>query len=120
MGSRTDPEYSSGFPGGRSRSASRQLGGKDRQIPLGSIDDSVQPRLRPDKLAVTVTTIKSQRDVDTYDPSSPSSSEEGLTFERYLPNVQGEIGLGIHRTTEVTQTTSDTYENKRRIVREHV
>lgn len=121
MGSRTDPEYSSGFPGGRSRTASRQLGGNERQYPLGSIDDSVQSRLRPDKLAVTVTTIKSQRDVDTYaGSSSPCSSEERLTFDRYLPKVQGDMGLGIHQTLEVTQTTTDTHENERRIAREHV
>jgi hypothetical protein len=121
LGSHTDPEYSSGFPGARSRSASRQLGGNNGQYPLGSIDDNVQSRLRPDKLAVTVTTIKSQRDVDTYGgPSSPSSSEERLTFDRYLPNVQGDMGLGIHRTLEVTQTTTDTHENERRIAKEHV
>lgn len=69
---------------------------------------------------MTVTTIKSQRDVDTYAASSPSSSEERLTFDRYLPNVQGEMGLGIHRTLEVTQTSTNTYENERRIAREHV
>ncbi|KAJ5322119.1 hypothetical protein MYU51_002933 [Penicillium brevicompactum] len=121
MGSRTDPDYSSGFPGGRSRSASRHLGGHDRPFPLGSIDDAQHSRLRPDKLAVTVTTIKSQRDVDTYaGSSSPSSSEERLTFDRHVPNVEGEMGLGIHRTTEVTQTTTDTHENGRRTTREHV
>lgn len=121
MGSRTDPDYSSGFPGGRSRSASRHLGGHDRPFPLGSIDDAQHSRLRPDKLAVTVTTIKSQRDVDTYaGSSSPSSSEERLTFDRHVPDMQGEMGLGIHRTTEVTQTTTDTLENGRRTTREHV
>ncbi|CAG8289227.1 unnamed protein product [Penicillium salamii] len=112
IGSRTDPDYSSGFPGGRSRSASRQLAGHEHAFPLGSIDDTPQSRLRPDKLAVTVTTIKSQRDGDTYaESSSPSSSEERLTFDRHV---------GIHRTTEVTQTTTDTYENEPKTTREHV
>ncbi|OQD91101.1 hypothetical protein PENANT_c001G02295 [Penicillium antarcticum] len=113
MGSRSDPNYSSGFPGARSRSASRQLGGQDRPFPLGSLDDSVQSRLRPDKLAVTVTTIKSQRDLDG-GSLSPSSSEERLTIDRPSPRLGGDIGLGIHRTFEVTQTSTDSEEVERR------
>ncbi|KAJ6099492.1 hypothetical protein N7467_001027 [Penicillium canescens] len=112
-GSRSDPDYSSGFPGARSRSASRQLGGNDRPFPLGSLDDSAQSRLRPDKLAVTVTTIKSQRDVDG-GSLSPSNSEERLTVDRPSPRLTEDIGLGIHRTFEVTQTTTDSEEIERR------
>ncbi|KAF3016380.1 hypothetical protein E8E15_006576 [Penicillium rubens] len=117
-GSHSDPYYSTGFPAGRSRSASRQLGGgENRSFPLGSLDESGQSRLRPDKLAVTVTTIQSQRDPeDTYVAPSPSSSEERLTIDRPSPRLQlqGDIGLGIHRTFEVTQTSTE------RHVREHV
>ncbi|OGE55324.1 hypothetical protein PENARI_c004G06645 [Penicillium arizonense] len=112
-GSRSDPDYSSGFPGARSRSASRQLGGNDRPFPLGSLDDSAQSRLRPDKLAVTVTTIKSQRDLDG-GSLSPSNSEERLTIDRPSPRLTEDIGLGIHRTFEVTQTTTDSEEIERR------
>lgn len=112
-GSRSDPDYSTGFPGARSRSASRQLGGNDRPFPLGSLDDSAQSRLRPDKLAVTVTTIKSQRDLDG-GSLSPSTSEERLTVDRPSPRLTEDIGLGIHRTFEVTQTTTDSEEIERR------
>ncbi|KAJ5990120.1 hypothetical protein N7499_010647 [Penicillium canescens] len=112
-GSRSDPDYSSGFPGARSRSASRQLGGNDRPFPLGSLDDSAQSRLRPDKLAVTVTTIKSQRDLDG-GSLSPSNSEERLTVDRPSPRLTEDIGLGIHRTFEVTQTTTESEEIERR------
>ncbi|KAJ5476151.1 hypothetical protein N7475_001880 [Penicillium sp. IBT 31633x] len=118
MGTQTSQDYSTGFPAGRSRSASRQLGGP---FPLGSMDDSMQSRLRPDKLAVTVTTIKSQRDPnDIYDTSSsPTSSEERLTINRPSPRLP-DMGLGIHRTFEVTQTSTDTHDAERRIAREHV
>jgi hypothetical protein len=121
MGSPSSHEYSSGFPGGQSPSASRQLGGP---FPLGSMDESMQSRLRPDKLAVTVTTIKGQRrdPHDIYDDgsSSPSSSEERLTMDRSRPRVPGEMGLGIHRTFEVTQTSTDSHDVELRDVREHV
>ncbi|KAJ5504492.1 hypothetical protein N7463_007366 [Penicillium fimorum] len=113
-GSRSDPDYSTGFPGGRSRSASRQLGGgENRPFPLGSLDESVQSHLRPDKLAVTVTTIKSQRDHDDIYGTSPSSSEERLTIDRPSPRLPNDIGLGIHRTFEVTQTSTDRHDAER-------
>ncbi|KAJ5205748.1 hypothetical protein N7491_003627 [Penicillium cf. griseofulvum] len=119
-GSRTDPDYSSGFPGGRSRSASRPLGGSEnRPFPLGSLDESGQSRLRPDKLAVTVTTIKSQRDPDDSYGTSPTSSEERLTIDRPSPRLPNDIGLGIHRTFEVTQTTTDRHDAER-FAMEHV
>ncbi|KAJ5598108.1 hypothetical protein N7537_008192 [Penicillium hordei] len=119
-GSHTDPYYESGFPGGRSRSASRPLGGSaNRPFPLGSLDDSGQSRLRPDKLAVTVTTIQGHRDrQDTYS-TSPSSSEERLTIDRPSPRLP-DLGLGIHRTFEVTQTSTERDDAERIIVREHV
>lgn len=90
--------------------ASRKYGaGSTRPFPLGSLDASVERRFRPDKLAVTVTTVQTQRDPhDTWKtPSSPNSSEEGLTADR-SPGYYGggEMGLSIHQTFEVTQTTS--------------
>lgn len=120
-GSHSDPYYSTGFPNGRSRSASRQLGGgENRPFPLGSLDDSGQSRLRPDKLAVTVTTIQSQRDPDDVYSTSPSTSEERLTIDRPSPRLQSEMGLGIHRTFEVTQTSTARHDSEGIIVREHV
>ncbi|KAJ5506109.1 hypothetical protein N7453_005066 [Penicillium expansum] len=119
-GSHSDPYYSSGFPGGRSRSASRPLGGaENRPFPLGSLDESGQSRLRPDKLAVTVTTIQSQRDPDDTYSTSPSNSEERLTIDRPSPRLP-DLGLGIHRTFEVTQTTTERDDPEGIIVREHV
>lgn len=115
LGSRTDPTYPSPFPG---RSGSRLPGGAshDRPFPLGSLDESVQNRLRPDKLAVTVTTVQSQdHNGSWHGGSSPNSSEERLTAQGSpaLPAVGGEMGLGIHRTFEVTQTSTS------QTVREH-
>ncbi|KAJ5779219.1 hypothetical protein N7457_006939 [Penicillium paradoxum] len=119
MGTQAEKDYSTGFPGAPSPSVSRQLGGP---YPLGSLDDSVQSRLRPDKLAVTVTTIKSQRDPnDSYNmSSSPTSSEERLTIDRPSPRLVRDMGLGIHRTFEVTQTSTDTHDDECRFAREHV
>ncbi|KAF9883015.1 hypothetical protein FE257_004328 [Aspergillus nanangensis] len=106
----TNVDYSSGMPG---YSNSRRPGpSRDRPFPLGSLDDGLHGRLRPDKLAVTVTTVQSQRDMDgTWrGSSSPNSSEERLTFERPAPPLPpldtGEMGLSIHRTFEVSQTTT--------------
>ncbi|KAB8226011.1 hypothetical protein BDV33DRAFT_162792 [Aspergillus novoparasiticus] len=115
LGSRTDPTYPSPFPG---RSGSRIPGGvsHDRPFPLGSLDENVQNRLRPDKLAVTVTTVQSQdHNGSWHGGSSPNSSEERLTAQGSpaLPAVGGEMGLGIHRTFEVTQTSTS------QTVREH-
>ncbi|QQK45634.1 putative integral membrane protein [Penicillium digitatum] len=121
-GSNSDPYYSSRLPGGRSRSASRPLGGGENgPFPLSSLDSSVQSRLRPDKLAVTVTTIQSQRQRDTDDAysTSPSSSEERLTIDRPSPRLP-DVGLGIHRTFEVTQISSERDDSERKVVREHV
>lgn len=95
-------------------------GGENRPFPLGSLDDSGQSRLRPDKLAVTVTTIQSQRDPDDVYSTSPSTSEERLTIDRPSPRLQSEMGLGIHRTFEVTQTSTARHDSEGIIVREHV
>ncbi|KAH8432085.1 putative integral membrane protein [Aspergillus melleus] len=114
LGSRSDPDYSTPFPG---RSASRRAAGgasRERPFPLGSLDNDVQSRLRPDKLAVTVTTIQSQSQHDADQswrggPSSPNSSEERLTVAQPSPVLVhdgGEMGLSIHQTFEVTQTSS--------------
>ncbi|PWY65699.1 integral membrane protein [Aspergillus heteromorphus CBS 117.55] len=134
LGSRSDPNYTrSPFP---APSGSRRLGGnhksglsRDRPFPLGSLDTTgVQDRLRPDKLAVTVTTIQSQ--VEPERPwrghvgggsgggitATSNSSEERLTGSAGNGNGNGMMGgdlelgmgmgMGIHRTFEVTQTSS--------------
>ncbi|KAE8147174.1 hypothetical protein BDV25DRAFT_132302 [Aspergillus avenaceus] len=119
LGSRTDPTYPSPFPG---RSGSRlPQASRDRPFPLGSLDENAQNRLRPDKLAVTVTTIHSQdQNGSWHGPSSPNSSEERLTGQR-SPAVPaytadgGEMGLSIHRTFEVTQTMAQSES-----IREHL
>ncbi|KAF7596904.1 hypothetical protein BBP40_011949 [Aspergillus hancockii] len=120
LGSRTDPTYPSPFPG---RSGSRLPPGasRDRPFPLGSLDDNAQNRLRPDKLAVTVTTVHSQDPNGSWNgASSPNSSEERLTAQGSpaLPAVGGgDMVLGIHRTFEVTQTSSS---GQSATVREHL
>ncbi|KAJ5495147.1 hypothetical protein N7539_000263 [Penicillium diatomitis] len=121
LGSRNGSSYPSGFPN------SGHLGGhsNSRALPLGSIDRLGNPKnLRPDKLAVMVTNIESQRDTELTwggGSTSPSSSEERLTLEHDPLPGQGKLDIGIHRTIEVTQTT-DGYdaESQRRIAREHV
>ncbi|KAL4969453.1 putative integral membrane protein [Aspergillus stella-maris] len=121
LGSSHDASYTRGtpspFPG---RSGSRlpgALSGRDHVYPLGSMDDSAG-RLRPDKLAMTVTTIQTHHD---------NSSEERLTTENVRPGHGGhghgrdgrhghggggastpprdELGMGIHQVIEVTQTS---------------
>ncbi|KAI2793781.1 hypothetical protein POX_a00366 [Penicillium oxalicum] len=120
LGSRNGSDYPSGFPN------SGHLGrnSNSRALPLGSIDRLGNPKnLRPDKLAVMVTNIESQRDTElTWGGStSPSSSEERLTIEHHPLPGHGKLDIGIHRTIEVTQTT-DGYdaESQRRVAREHV
>ncbi|KAJ5099487.1 hypothetical protein N7532_006488 [Penicillium argentinense] len=118
MGSRSDGDYSSGFP---RASTSRRAGASgQRPVPLDSLDGTGHSELRPDKLAVVVTNIESQRDVDNswLQPSSPNSSEERLTNE---PPTPGRMEVGIHRTFEVT-TTADPYEGEgsHRMVKEHL
>ncbi|KAL4948693.1 putative integral membrane protein [Aspergillus filifer] len=131
LGSSYDASYTRGtpspFPG---RSGSRlpgALSGRDHVYPLGSMDDSIAGRLRPDKLAMTVTTIQTQHE---------NSSEERLTTENVRPAHGGrdgrhghggrdgrhghgghghgggastpprdELGIGIHQVIEVTQTS---------------
>ncbi|GAT23289.1 integral membrane protein [Aspergillus luchuensis] len=139
LGSSADHNYdASPFPG---PSGSRPLGksggmgrSHDRPYPLGSLDEAaVQNRLRPDKLAVTVTTIQSQVDPDTrlWRGGSSNSSEERLTgssgnAERThgtIPegsDLELGMGLGIHRTFEVTQTSSGGTSHSTVGVREHV
>jgi hypothetical protein len=91
-------------------------------MPLSSMDGTGSKGLRPDKLAVMVTNIESQRDTElTWGGStSPSSSEERLTTDHPLP-ASRKMDLGIHRTIEVTQTT-DGYDadGSHRMAREHV
>ncbi|OJJ37910.1 hypothetical protein ASPWEDRAFT_108934 [Aspergillus wentii DTO 134E9] len=116
LGSSGGRDYTSGLP---HRSSSRMPGvSHDRPYPLGSVDRDA-PRLRPDKLAVTVTTIQSQNhDTWTNISASPHSSEERLNVQHpTLPGISetgGEIGLSIHRTVEVTQTMDESS------IREHV
>ncbi|RAL05380.1 putative integral membrane protein [Aspergillus ibericus CBS 121593] len=143
LGSSADHNYdASPFPG---PSGSRPLGinksggvgrSHDRPYPLGSLDDTgVQGRLRPDKLAVTVTTIQSQVDPDTrpWRGGTTNSSEERLTGSAgsggrshgtIRENGDVELGLGmglgIHRTFEVTQTSSSGGTGRTVGVTEHV
>lgn len=86
------------------------------------MDGTGSKGLRPDKLAVMVTNIESQRDTElTWGGStSPSSSEERLTTEQPLPDSR-KMDIGIHRTFEVTQTTEGyDAEGSHRMAREHV
>ncbi|PLB46462.1 putative integral membrane protein [Aspergillus steynii IBT 23096] len=115
LGSRADPSYSSPFPGPSASRRAAAGASRDRPFPLGSLDNDVQSRLRPDKLAVTVTTIQSQSQHDPEQswrggPSSPNSSEERLTIAQPSPiavhDGGGEMGLSIHQTFEVTQTST--------------
>ncbi|KAL4778091.1 hypothetical protein BJX76DRAFT_344165 [Aspergillus varians] len=126
LGSTTDPNYNASplpFPG---RSGSRRPGAsRDRPFPLGSMDNSLQDRLRPDKLALTVTTVNTQHESDREDQwrmvGVGNSSEERLTFEQQREGergrTSGERGMGIHQTFEVTQTSTNAYSAS---VREHV
>lgn len=78
--------------------------------------------LRPDKLAVLVTNIESQRDPERSWPgsSSPNSSEERLTTQH--PPLPGKITVGVHQTFEVTRTAADRddLDESQWIAREHV
>ena len=100
---------------------------------LGSLESDTQRRLRPDKLAVTVTTVQSQLNMQPGDErdSYERSSQEQLTERPPLPGIVEELGMGsgpgtdsgsgsgsgsgtdpgnhtmgmgIHRTVELTQT----------------
>ncbi|KAL4879980.1 hypothetical protein BJY04DRAFT_228878 [Aspergillus karnatakaensis] len=121
FGSSTDPNYNaSPFPG---RSSSKRLGpNQDRPLPLGSLDDTGHGRLRPDKLAVTVTTVHTQHDRDEQwgDLTGRRSSVERLTNrdeESASSKSSRELGLGIHQTFEVTQTSTG---GRSPSVREHL
>lgn len=120
LGSRSDSDYS-GFP---RRSTSRRLGNTgQRAVPLGSIDVANHGELRPDKLAVVVTNIESQRrrGSDWTISSGVGSSEEGLTEGNSTPPMPGRMEVGIHRTFEVTQTARDGDSvGSRRDILEHV
>lgn len=78
--------------------------------------------LRPDKLAVMVTNIESQRDLERSWPgsSSPTSSEDRLTIQH--PPLPGKIEVGVHQTFEVTRTAADgdDLNGSQWIAREHV
>lgn len=93
------------------------MGSSQRPVPLESMDGPGQGDLRPDKLAVMVTNIESQRDAGSTwtRSSSPNTSEEGLNPDR------SRMEVGVHRTFEVTQTIADGNEIEHaRDVREHV
>lgn len=114
LGSHSDPTYPSGTRKAR-RSAQRPL-------PLGSLEGSQQKDLRPDKLAVMVTNIESQGDVENTwtGSSSANSSKERLNFDRTTSPRKMEVG--IHQTFEVTQMTSngEAEEGSHHFAREHV
>ncbi|KAI9367834.1 hypothetical protein BJX61DRAFT_547121, partial [Aspergillus egyptiacus] len=122
--SSTREDYSSTpFP----RSGSRLPGAsRDRPYPLGSLDDGGQSRLRPDKVAVTVTTVHTHHDSEDRwrTLSGDNSSEERLTSDAHqgsggVPSndLGMGAGMGIQRVVEVTQTSSDA---KSASIREHV
>ncbi|KAL4997378.1 hypothetical protein BDV10DRAFT_169538 [Aspergillus recurvatus] len=132
MGSSNDPSYPRGTPSpfpGRSGSRLPGASGRDRAFPLGSLDDS--NRLRPDKLALTVTTVQTQHDPEDRWPvlTSGNSSEERLTNEhqrnengngnRTPPRSSTERNGfgGIHQVIEVTQTSTNLRSTS---VKEHV
>ncbi|PKX95188.1 putative integral membrane protein [Aspergillus novofumigatus IBT 16806] len=110
-GTNTTDDYMSPMPG---QSSSRRLGpSRDRPVPLGSLDTDGGGRFRPDKLATTVTTVHAPD--SPWRGSNENSSEERLNSEGPVADG-GDMGLGIHRTFEVTQTS----EAKSASVREHV
>lgn len=76
------------------------------RLALGSLESSTQGRFRPDKLAVTVTTVQGDVAHEGSDSWDHRISLEQLTERPPLPGVAEEMGLGmgIHRTVEVTQT----------------
>ncbi|KAL4864052.1 hypothetical protein BDV12DRAFT_205952 [Aspergillus spectabilis] len=122
FGSSTDPNYiASPFPG---RSGSKRVrASRERPLPLGSLDDTAQGRLRPDKVAVTVTTVHTQHgeDDEWRDLTGRNSSVERLTMDGDR-QAEGtgpgrERGLGIHQTFEVTQTSTG---GESASVREHL
>ncbi|KAJ5347065.1 hypothetical protein MYU51_019945 [Penicillium brevicompactum] len=104
FGSRADPSYSAGFP--KDTYGRRTGASQSRPVPLSSMNGNERGDLRPDKLAVMVTNIESDRDLERSwpQPSSPSSSEERLTIQPPLP---GRMEVGIHQTFEVTRTVAD-------------
>ncbi|KAJ6121122.1 hypothetical protein N7523_005402 [Penicillium sp. IBT 18751x] len=104
FGSTVDPSYSAGFP---KESFGRFNASAQRPVPLGSMNGTTRSELRPDKLAVMVTNIESQRDLEGSWPgsSSPNSSEERLTIQH--PPLPGKIEVGVHQTFEVTRTAAD-------------
>ena len=140
MGSTNDASYPLGTPSpfpGRSGSRLPGASGRDRAYPLGSMDDS--NRLRPDKLALTVTTVQTQHDPEDRWPVLPdgNSSEERLTNDHQRNgkgngkgngnrtptrssaerNGMGSGFGGIHQVIEVTQTSTDLRSTS---VKEHV
>ncbi|EYE93364.1 putative integral membrane protein, partial [Aspergillus ruber CBS 135680] len=80
-----------------------------RRLPLGSLDSGAPHRFRPDKLAVTVTTVKSQHPGEELDDWERTSQEQ-LTERPPLPGIAEEsgLGMGIHRTIEVNRTVEVT------------
>ncbi|KAL4963735.1 uncharacterized protein BDV14DRAFT_175933 [Aspergillus stella-maris] len=85
----------------------RPRGVRDQSYPLSTFDETAAgaSRLRPDKLSITVTQVTTQRHSDAGDANT---SREQLTFEPEQGEPTGsssEFGLGIYRTTEVSQTS---------------
>ncbi|OJI96616.1 hypothetical protein ASPVEDRAFT_78379 [Aspergillus versicolor CBS 583.65] len=85
----------------------RQLGGRPRGVldlsfPLSTLDESVESSLRPDKLCVTVTQVRSQR---RSGPHDANISQEELTVRRASTSAGSGGELEIYRTTEMMQTS---------------
>lgn len=84
--------------------AGRPRGVRDLSFPLSTLDETAGSRLRPDKLCVMVTQVRSQHRSEAHDANN---SQEELTAERRSTSAGsgGELGQGIYRTTEVMQTS---------------
>lgn len=101
LGSASDTDYTRGgpspfpaFSGSRSRSRHLPRASRERPFPLGSLDESVQSRLRPDKLAMTVTTVQTQRDPEDRWPVLGSGGGSGNSSEERLTENGNEHGHG--------------------------
>ncbi|KAL4946759.1 hypothetical protein BDV06DRAFT_229656 [Aspergillus oleicola] len=84
----------------------RPRGVRDISFPLSIFDETATAsRLRPDKLSITVTQVTTQHHSDVGDANA---SREQLTFASQRAGStgsSGELGPGIYRTTEVSQTS---------------
>lgn len=93
------------------RGSSRKPGrSRSHRFPLSSLDGEAQGRLRPDHLAVTVTTVHAKDDNNTWLGGMQSSSEEQLNGETQREeHSNGDIGLSVQRSFQVVRTPADAW-----------